>query len=176
MHEFIRNMDIAGISINPRSYEYLFKMCGTLGALSDGKLFHNRLQRMANSNKFIDNCILQMYCDCKSFTAAERFFDKIVDRDLSSWATIISAYTEEGRIDEAVGLFLRMLDLGIIPNFSIFSTLIMSFADPSMLDLGKQIHSQLIRIEFAADISIETLISNVYVCVIDLVKLDRERN
>ncbi|KAG5090053.1 pentatricopeptide repeat-containing protein At5g13270, chloroplastic-like [Glycine soja] len=163
VHEFIRNMDKVGISINPRSYEYLFKMCGTLGALSDGKLFHNRLQRMANSNKFIDNCILKMYCDCKSFTSAERFFDKIVDQDLSSWSTIISAYTEEGRIDEAVRLFLRMLDLGITPNSSIFSTLIMSFTDPSMLDLGKQIHSQLIRIGFAANISIETLISNMYV-------------
>ncbi|XP_027903259.1 pentatricopeptide repeat-containing protein At5g13270, chloroplastic isoform X1 [Vigna unguiculata] len=163
VHEFIERMDKEGISINPQSYEYLFKMCGTLRALSDGRLFHNRLQGFSNSNRFIDNCILHMYCDCKSFTAAERFFEKMVDRDLFSWATIISAYTKEGHTDEAVRLLLHMLDLGIKPNSSIFSTLIMSFADPSLLDLGKQIHSQLIRIGFAADISVETLISNMYV-------------
>ena len=163
VHEFIERMDREGISINLQSYEYLFKMCGRLRALPDGRLFHSRLQRISNSNRFIDNCILQMYCDCKSFAAAERFFDKMVDRDLFSWATIISAYTKEGHTYEAVRLLLHMLDLGIKPNFSIFSTLIMSFADPSMLDLGKQIHSHLIRIGFAADISIETLISNMYV-------------
>ncbi|KAK7390607.1 hypothetical protein VNO78_25918 [Psophocarpus tetragonolobus] len=161
VHDFIRSMDKVGISINLQSYEYLFKMCGKLRALSDGKLFHNRLRRMANSNKFVDNCILQMYCDCRSLTAAGRFFDKMVHRDLFSWATIISAYTNEGHIDEAVRLLLCMLDLGIIPNSSIFSTLVMSLADPSMLNLGKQIHSQLIRIGFAADM--KTLISNMYV-------------
>ncbi|KAK7311261.1 hypothetical protein RJT34_09282 [Clitoria ternatea] len=163
VHEFIRSMDEAGISIDPRSYEYLFKMCGTLRALSDGKLFHNRLQRRADSNKFIDNSILQMYCDCKSFTTAEGFFDEMVNRDLFSWVTIISAYTEGGHVDKAVRLLLRMLDLGMIPNSSIFITLIMSFADPSMLDLGKQIHSQLIRLGFTANVSIETSISNMYV-------------
>lgn len=162
-HEFIRSMDEAGISINPRSYEYLFKMCGKLGALSDGKVFHNRLQRKANSNKFIDNCILQMYCDCRSFTAAERFFDEMVSPDLFSWDTIISAYAAEGHINEAIGLLLRILDLGIIPSSSIFSTLIGSFADPSVLDLGKQLHSLLIRIGLAANVSIETPISNMYV-------------
>lgn len=163
VHEFIRSMDEAGITIDSRSYEYLFKMCGMLGALSDGKLFHNRLQRMANSNKFIDNCILQMYCDCKSFTAAERFFDEMVDSDLFSWAIIISAYAEKGHVDEAIRLLLRMLDLGIVPSSSIFCTLLGSFSDPSMLELGKQIHSQLIRIGFTADVSIETSISNMYV-------------
>ncbi|WVZ19862.1 hypothetical protein V8G54_007184 [Vigna mungo] len=163
VHEFIERMDKEGISINTQSYEYLFKMCGTLRALSDGRLFHNRLQGFSNRNRLIDNCILQMYCDCKCFTAAERFFDKMVDRDLLSWATIVSAYTKEGHTDEAVRLLLHMLDLGIKPNSSIFSTLIMSFADPSLLDLGKQIHSQLIRNGFAADISVETLISKMYV-------------
>lgn len=163
VHEFIGSMGKVGIAINPRSYEYLFKMCGMLRALTDGKLFHKRLQRMAKSNKYIDNCILQMYCDCKSFIDAERFLDKMVDRDLFSWATIISAYIEEGCIDEAVRLLMRMLDFGVMPNSSIFSTLITSFADPSMLDLGKQIHSQLIRFGFAADDSIETSISNMYV-------------
>ncbi|KAJ1391206.1 Tetratricopeptide-like helical domain superfamily [Sesbania bispinosa] len=163
VHEFIRSMDESGISIDPRSYKYLFKMCGMLGALSDGKLFHNRLQRMANSNKVIENCILQMYCDCKNFTDAERFFDEMVNRDLFSWATIISAYAKEGHIDEAIRLLLRMLDLGIIPSPSIFCTLLGSFADPSVLDLGKQIHSQLIRTGFAADVLIETSISNMYV-------------
>ncbi|XP_027362553.1 pentatricopeptide repeat-containing protein At5g13270, chloroplastic-like [Abrus precatorius] len=38
-----------------------------------------------------------------------------------------------------------------------------SFADPSVLDFGKQIHSQLIRIGFTANVSTQTLISNMYV-------------
>ncbi|MED6218063.1 hypothetical protein PIB30_023442 [Stylosanthes scabra] len=163
VHEFVKRMDEAGISINPRSYEYLFKMCGTLRASSDGKLFHNRLQRTGNTNKFIDNCILQMYCDCRSFTAAERFFDEMINRDMSSWDTLMSAYVEEGRVDEAIRLLLRMLDFGIMPNTSIISTLIGSFTSPSMLGLGKQIHSQQIKTGIIANDLIETSISNMYI-------------
>ncbi|KAK7256522.1 hypothetical protein RIF29_29974 [Crotalaria pallida] len=109
-HEFIKSMDAAGISIYPRSYEYLFKMCGKLGALSDGKTFHNRLQRMANSNKFIDNCILQMYCDCRSFTAAERFFDEMIHSllmkiglaaDISMEMSLSNMYVKCGWLDGA---------------------------------------------------------------------------
>ncbi|XP_027359879.1 uncharacterized protein LOC113868471 isoform X2 [Abrus precatorius] len=48
----------------------------------------------------------------KTMDEAEKFFDEMVNRDLFSWATIISAYTEEWRIDEAVRLLVRMLDLG----------------------------------------------------------------
>ncbi|XP_057759517.1 pentatricopeptide repeat-containing protein At5g13270, chloroplastic isoform X1 [Arachis stenosperma] len=163
VHDFVRSMDAAGISINPRSYEYLFKMCGTLNASSDGKLFHNRLQRTGNTNKFIDNCILQMYCDCRCFAAAERFFDEMIHRDMSSWHTLMSAYVEEGLIDEAIRLLLRMLDFGIMPPASIISTLIGSFTYPSSLGLGKQIHSQLIKIGVIANDLIETSISNMYI-------------
>ncbi|CAL5208502.1 unnamed protein product [Lathyrus oleraceus] len=163
VHEFIRSMDEAGISIDPGSYKYLFKMCGTLGALSDGILFHKRLQRMGNSYNLIDNSILQMYCDCNSFRAAERFFDKMVDRDMSAWAMIISVYAKKGCVDEAVRLLLHMLHSGILPSSSIFCTLLRSFSHRSMLDLGKQIHSQLIRIGFTSDVSVDTSISNMYV-------------
>jgi len=61
VHEFIERMDREGISINPQSYEYLFKMFGMLRALFDGKLFHNRMQRFSNNNRLIDNCILQIH-------------------------------------------------------------------------------------------------------------------
>ncbi|KAI4332349.1 hypothetical protein L6164_017266 [Bauhinia variegata] len=164
VHEFIRRMDDDGLSITPFSYECLFKICGKLGALSDGKLIHSRLMRMAkNYSGFLDNFILQMYCDCGSLVDAQKLFDEMLKRDLFSWVTMISAYAEEGYLDEALRLFSQMLALGIRPSPAIFSSLVGAFQDPSMLNIGKQIHSYLIRIGLADNVSIETLVSNMYV-------------
>ncbi|GAU18901.1 hypothetical protein TSUD_228910 [Trifolium subterraneum] len=84
----------------------------------------------------------------------------MADRDVSSWAIIVSAYAEKGHVNEVVRLLLHMLDSGIISSSSIFCTLLRSFSHCSELDLGKQIHSQLIRIGFTGDVSINTYISN----------------
>ncbi|KAF7836540.1 pentatricopeptide repeat-containing protein [Senna tora] len=164
IHDFIKSMDEAGLSISPQSYESLFKLCGKLGALSDGKLFHNRLQQMADKHSgLLDNYILQMYCNCRSFRDAEKLFDEMINRDLSSWTIIMSAYAREGYLDKAIRLFSHMLDLGIRPSPSIFSSLIGSLTNPSVLDLAKQIHSHLIRIGMTANVSFDTAISNMYV-------------
>lgn len=164
IHDFIQSMDEAGLPISPQSYECLFGICGKLGALSDGKLFHNRLQKIVNEySGFLDNYILQMYCKCRSFKDAEKLFEEMVNRDSLSWTIIVSAYAGEGHLHKAIKLFLRMLALGIRPSPSIISSLVGSFSDSSFLDLGKQIHSYLIRIGMTTNVTIDTSISNMYV-------------
>ncbi|KAA8532216.1 hypothetical protein F0562_032259 [Nyssa sinensis] len=163
-HDFLEEMEEAGVSVDPHSYKRLLETCGKLRLLSDGRLIHNQLQRtLKNPSQSLENHVLQMYCDCGSFIDAHNLFDEMSEKSLVSWVIIISAYAQEGLLDKACGLFSHMQALEIRPTRSIYSALLRHLIDPSYLDLGKQIHSQVVKSGLTPHVSIDTTISNMYV-------------
>ncbi|XP_059656538.1 pentatricopeptide repeat-containing protein At5g13270, chloroplastic [Cornus florida] len=164
VHDFLKEMDESGVSVSPHSFECLLETCGKLRALSDGRLIHNRMRRTVEKfSGFLENCVLQMYCDCGSFLDADKLFDEMCERSLVSWVIIISCYAQGGLLDRAFGLFSDMLVLGFKPNQSIYIALLKSLLDPSCIELGKQIHSCVIKAGLNPTVSIDTAISNMYV-------------
>ncbi|GMH20390.1 hypothetical protein Nepgr_022231 [Nepenthes gracilis] len=164
-YEFLKEMAETGVSVTPYSYKSLLEACGKSNSLSDGKLFHDRILRITAENPsiYLDNSVLQMYCDCGSLSDAQKVFDDMPQRDLVPWMIMISAYAGKRLLNNAIGLFSRMLVLGISPNSSIYVSLLNSLSDPSFTEAGKQFHSHAVRSGFSQDTSINTGIINMYV-------------
>ncbi|KAJ8759411.1 hypothetical protein K2173_006931 [Erythroxylum novogranatense] len=161
--EFLRQMDEAGISVRPDSYLCLFETCGKFQALSDGRLIHEQVRKEAKSPPvFLENSILRMYCECGSLVDAQIVFDEMLERNLISWGTIISAYVKYDQLHKAFCLFRDMLEVGVKPNSFIYTSLIKSLIKPSHLGLGEQMHSYAIRSGLGKTVSVNTGISNMY--------------
>ncbi|KAL1207061.1 Pentatricopeptide repeat-containing protein [Cardamine amara subsp. amara] len=162
--EFFQEMDKAGVSVSPYSYQCLFEACRELRSLSHGRLLHDRM-RMAfeNPSVVLQNCVLQMYCECGSLDDADKLFDEMPELNAVSRITMISAYAEKGLLDKAIGLFSGMLESGDKPTSSMYTTLLKSLVNPSLLDIGRQIHAYVIRAGLCSNSSIETGILNMYV-------------
>ncbi|KAK8582790.1 hypothetical protein V6N13_069558 [Hibiscus sabdariffa] len=162
--DFLKQMDKAGVPVNPSSYKSLLETCSNMRSLSDGRLIHQRLRTtMGNPSRFLDDYVLQMYCVCESFWDAEKLFDEMPEKNLASWVILISAYSEKGHLEKAFGLLSQMIELGIEPHSTIFTGLLKSLLDPSVLEVGKQLHSLVIRIGLSSNVSVITAISNMYV-------------
>ncbi|KAF5741210.1 pentatricopeptide repeat-containing protein [Tripterygium wilfordii] len=162
--EFLKEMDTAGLPLNPHTYKCLFETCGELNSLWDGRFFHDRLRRTVEKpSGNLENSVLKMYCRCGSLVDARRVFDEMLDKNLVSWIIIISAYAQEGLLDRALGLLSHMRPSGITPNSSIYITLLSSLRSPSLLEIGKQIHSYSIRNGIGNDVSVHAAIVNMYV-------------
>ncbi|GAV71465.1 PPR domain-containing protein/PPR_2 domain-containing protein [Cephalotus follicularis] len=163
-YEFITEIDKAGVSVSPHSYQCLFETCAKSKLLSDGRLIHDWMRRnLKNPSGFLENCVIQMYCDCGSLSEAQKVFDEMLERNRFSWIIIISAYANGGLLSNAFGLFSRMIELGIKPNSSIYTSLLKSLNNPSVLEIGKQMHCHVIKSGLVSSASIETAISNMYV-------------
>ncbi|OMO88786.1 hypothetical protein CCACVL1_08201 [Corchorus capsularis] len=162
--DFLEQMEDAGVPVNPHSYTSLIQSCSKMRSLSDGILIHKHLRRtMNNPSGFLENCLLQMYCDCDSLRDAEKLFVEMSERNLVSWITLISAYSEQGNLKKSFGLFSKMVESGIRPNSTIFTSLLKSLSDPSVLEIGRQVHSLVIRTGLTTNVSIITVVSNMYV-------------
>ncbi|GLU06284.1 hypothetical protein SLE2022_233280 [Rubroshorea leprosula] len=162
--DFLKEMDRAGVSVSPNSFECLFETCREMGSLSDGRSIHDRLRRMmTNPPLFLVNCVLQMYCDCGGYRDAEILFDGMRERNLTSWSILISAYAQMGNLEKAFWFFSQMLESGIRLNSSVYARLLKYLTHPSLLEIGKQMHSLILRTELGNNVSVNAAISNMYV-------------
>ncbi|KAG2274042.1 hypothetical protein Bca52824_056597 [Brassica carinata] len=162
--EFFGEMDKAGVSVTPYSYQCLFEACRELRSLSHGRFLHDRmLKDCENPSVTLQNCVLQMYCECGSLEDADKVFDEMPELNTVSRVTMMSAYAGRGLLDKAVGLFSGMLESGEKPASSVYTTLLKSLVNPSALGVGRQVHGHVIRSGLWGNASIEAGILNMYV-------------
>nr|XP_027086126.1 pentatricopeptide repeat-containing protein At5g13270, chloroplastic-like [Coffea arabica] len=160
-HQFLKEMDSAGVSVAPKTYQHLLRTCAKLKSLRDGKLFHNRTQRnFDNPPGFLQNSVIEMYFECGSIWDAQKLFDELPEKSPGSWETVISAYAGKGWIGKALEMFSRMMGAGINAGPSIYISLFRALSD---LELGKQIHCLVVKSGFDENVSMNTAFCNMYV-------------
>ncbi|KAL8142741.1 hypothetical protein V2J09_015773 [Rumex salicifolius] len=162
-YEYLRKMEDYGVSIDSNSYCLLLEACGHLKYLSLGKMIHERIYKMVEDpSTFLNNCVLQMYCDCGSLSDAQQLFDRMPLRNDFSWSIMISAYSGQKLLKYAFSLFSERAKLGNRPNASIFISILRSILDPSLVEAGKQLHSHVIRCGLCKDDLVSTALVNMY--------------
>ncbi|RZS07482.1 hypothetical protein BHM03_00038317 [Ensete ventricosum] len=163
--EFLGFMDSSGICIKPHVYQSLFTACGTWKSLDDGRFFHHHmLKRIRNRNldASVADCLLKMYFDCSGLDDACKVFKEMTTRMLSSWSIMICGFARSGHLQEAIQLFSKMKIEGLDPDMTVFANLLRTCSNDLEVELGKQIHSYMIRIGFVSDVFSDTELVNMY--------------
>lgn len=160
-HEFLLEMERSNITVTPQSFKHLLETCSRLRSLNFGKLIHQRLKE--NPPGFLVNYVLQMYCDCGSLSDARKLFDEMGERAMGSWVIIISAYADEGLLGDALDLFSEIQDSNFKPNSSIYISLLKAFSGSPYLEIGKQMHCQVVKAAFTNNVAMDTVICSMYV-------------
>lgn len=167
-HLFLSEMDQAGLLVTYRSYLSLFESCAASKSSRYAKLFQAHLKSNIgiddNSNipGFVLDCILRMFCDCGSVSYARNVFDEMPEKSSDSWDIIISAYAQHGDFRNALLLFSDMQLSGLYLHPQIYFSLFKWMSKPSYLQLGKQLHSHVIRSGYDNNDSMSTAIANMY--------------
>ncbi|XP_022956324.1 pentatricopeptide repeat-containing protein At4g37170-like [Cucurbita moschata] len=118
-------------------------------SLQMGKEIHGHIMRMGlDSDEVVWSSLLDMYGKCGSIEEARYIFDKMVEKDVVSWTTMIGRYLEDGRREEGFALFRHLMSSKIKPNEFTFAGVLNACADHAAEDLGKQIHAFMIRVGF----------------------------
>lgn len=167
-HLFLNQMDQAGLIVTYRSYLSLFESCVISKSSCYAKLFNAHLTanihkfNTTNIPAFLFECILRVFCDCGSLLDAHNLFDKMPDKTCTSWDIIISAFAKQGDFRNALMFFSNMQLSGLLLHPQIYFSLFKSLSNPSYLQLGKQLHSHVIRAGYVDIDSMATAIANMY--------------
>eukprot|EP01018_Ginkgo_biloba_P011244 Gb_34298 [translate_table: standard] len=156
-------MKLADVIPDKATIVSVLPACAELGDLQNGKDVHAYVIR----NKFesdisVGNSLVAMYAKCGSADFARQMFDKISNKDVVSWTTMIAGYTQNGQASEALALYHQMQLAGIKPNSLTMVGVLPACANLAALHQGKWIHAYIIRNGFESDVIAGTALIDMY--------------
>ncbi|TVU31850.1 hypothetical protein EJB05_23552, partial [Eragrostis curvula] len=149
----------------PDDYTYgsVLKACASLQSLEYGLMIHDKVIKSGlGSDAFVASTVVDMYCKCGMITEAQKLHDRIGRRELVSWNAIISGFSLNRQSEEAQKFFSNMLDMGLVPDHFTYATVLDTCANLATIELGKQIHGQIIKQEMLGDEYVSSTLVDMY--------------
>ncbi|CAO2831940.1 unnamed protein product [Amaranthus hypochondriacus] len=155
----------SGFTPFPESVRRAIIACGELRMLDKGRWIHGYvINHGFDNNILICNALISMYVKMGELDSAHDAFDSMENRDLVSYNTLISGYTQSRNWSKALGVFQSMKESGgdIVHNNVTLIALVFICAHSGNLNQGMSIHGHCIRRGWLADPRLGTAILDMY--------------
>lgn len=145
--------------------------CARSRDIDSGRRIHQRIRKTdydpfmctSNSNIILATAILEMYAKCGSLKIARDLFRKMPKRNIVAWNSMINAYNQYERHQEALDLFFDMWTSGIYPDKATFLSVLSVCAHLCALALGQAVHAYLLKTDIIrTDIALATALLDMY--------------
>ncbi|KAM5564148.1 pentatricopeptide repeat-containing protein [Rosa sericea] len=112
-----RDMVYLDIEVDQFVISFVLKVCSSLTSLGSGKQVHAFCVKSGyESEGVVVTSLIDMYSKCGDIENGLALFDSVADRDTVCWTGIIVGCGQNGRADEAIKLFNKMIESGLKPN------------------------------------------------------------
>lgn len=114
------------------------------------------------NSQSVCNALLNFYSKSGLVNAADTLFMKMKEKDVISWATMISCYAHNGTADEAINLFNEMISKRAEPNSVSVISALQACEATCNLGQGKKIHEIATRKGLELDVFVSTALIDMY--------------
>ncbi|CAM8941885.1 unnamed protein product [Rhodiola kirilowii] len=153
-------MERSGLYADAVTYSELIKCCLARRAVDDGKRVHRHVCSAGYEPKtFLINILLNMYVKFSLLDDARKLFDKMPDRNVVSWTTMIAGFANAGMSDDALEFLVLMLRDGVKPNMFTFSSVLRACESLRTL---RQLHCGMIKPGLESDVFVRSALINSY--------------
>ncbi|CAJ1952377.1 unnamed protein product [Sphenostylis stenocarpa] len=136
--DLFRRMVKTDIRPNGATLATVLSACADLGSLSMGQeieeyVFLNGLE----SEQQVQTSLIHMYSKCGSIKKAREVFERVRDKDLTVWTSMINSYAIHGMGNDAINLFHKMTtEDGIIPDAIVYTSVLLACSHSGLVDDG----------------------------------------
>ncbi|WOL10381.1 pentatricopeptide repeat-containing protein [Canna indica] len=141
-----REMPAFGKRADHFTYPFVLMACGDSGLLEVGRRVHSEIVICGyQSDVFVANSLLSMYSKLGQMVSAQKLFDRMSSKDMTSWNTMISGYTRNNDPLRSLSLFAdAALARGHLDEATLLGVL-PACADLMALKQGREIHAYILR-------------------------------
>lgn len=137
--------------------------CADMAALKLGKELHGKIIKNGLDGKcHVGSGIIDMYAKCGKLDLAYKFFRRMSEKDVVCWNSMITSCSQNGKSEEAIGLFRQMAVEGMKHDCVSVSAALSSCADLPALHYGKEIHGCMIKGSCHSDRIAESVLIDMY--------------
>ncbi|KAF5180030.1 Pentatricopeptide repeat-containing protein [Thalictrum thalictroides] len=136
--EVYRKMVGEGVELDGVVMVTLLLVCGQLRLLSHGKSVHGwTVRRCLGLKLSMGNALVDMYVKCSALGSGHTVFNRMQERDVISWSTLILGYGLNGSVSVALELFEWMCADRVKPNDVTFLGVLSACAHAGMVDKAR---------------------------------------
>ncbi|KAK3144233.1 hypothetical protein QOZ80_4AG0310360 [Eleusine coracana subsp. coracana] len=141
------------------------RACAELGDLSLGKQVHAQVMKSEKgSDLIVQNALVTMYSKSGSVGIGFKLFERIREKDLISWGSIIAGLAQQGYEIESLQIFRDMISEGVHrhPNEFHFGSVFRACGIIGSLEHGEQIHCLSVKYKLDRDSYAGCSLSDMY--------------
>lgn len=146
---FFSEMLEEGMRPNSITMSTALSACSRLREYTLGRILHGASLRsglLEKADMILETALLDMYAKCGNLCHAKRIFDRMSERNLISWNSIINAYILNGSFELALALFKDMILEGWRhPRSSTIAAVLNICRVTTDLRKGKEIHGYVLK-------------------------------
>ncbi|XP_010528389.1 PREDICTED: pentatricopeptide repeat-containing protein At5g39350-like [Tarenaya hassleriana] len=156
-------MVYGGVEPDRATVVSVLPVCGHLKDLEIGREVHKLAEEKGLADKLeVKNALVNMYMKCNRMDEARFVFDRMENRDVISWTSMINGYIEDGDLKNALDLCRLMQFEGVKPNAVTIASLVSACGSACELKDGQCLHGWAIRQMVDSEIIIETALISMY--------------
>ncbi|KAI3688080.1 hypothetical protein L1987_81787 [Smallanthus sonchifolius] len=134
-----------GNSLDDATYTKLVQSSTHSGCSAHGKLVQSHILKTGHTPRlFFHNTLMNMYLKCNEPDLALQLFDEMPERNIVSWNSLISGYTQLGQYINAKEVFREARIQNINVSKYTYASMLSICARTGGLELGKVIHGLII--------------------------------
>uniref|UniRef100_A0A0A0KWQ7 DYW domain-containing protein n=1 Tax=Cucumis sativus TaxID=3659 RepID=A0A0A0KWQ7_CUCSA len=123
---------------------------------------HHVFDEMPLKSTFSWNTLISGYAKQGNFEVSRRLLYEMPDCDPVSWTAIIVGYNQFGLFDNAIWMFAKMISERVPPSQFTVSNVLSSCAANQTLDIGRKIHSFVVKLGLGSCVPVATSLLNMY--------------
>nr|XP_012569871.1 putative pentatricopeptide repeat-containing protein At3g01580 [Cicer arietinum] len=158
-----RKMRSEGLKPDSVIVASVLPVCGRLEALNLGMALQGCALRSGfDSDLYVSNAIIDMYCKCGYPLEADRVFSYMVCRDIVSWSTLIAGYSQNRLYLESFELYVRLVNMGFATNEIIVTSVLSALGKLKLLKQGKEMHNFILKQGLFTDVVVGSAMIDMY--------------
>eukprot|EP00257_Ricinus_communis_P018065 XP_015576663.1 pentatricopeptide repeat-containing protein DOT4, chloroplastic [Ricinus communis] len=139
--QVFKEMLYLGVSFDLVTLVNVLAACANSGNFPLGRVLHAfAIKAQLDQRMTFVNTLLDMYSKCGDLNNAIRVFQKMGERSVVSWTSLIAGYAREGLSGEGIRLFHEMEREGVRPDNFTVTAVLHACACSGSLEIGKDVH------------------------------------
>ncbi|XP_022857433.1 pentatricopeptide repeat-containing protein At1g11290, chloroplastic [Olea europaea var. sylvestris] len=162
-YKFFCRMKCDSVAPVVYNFTYLLKGCADSFDAKRGKEIHAQLILNGfSSNLFAMTGVVNLYAKCGLINEACKMFDRMPERDLVCWNTVIAGFAQNGMPKKALELIVLMQKEGHMPDMVTVVSVLPASTAIGNLRVGKSIHGYILRRGLESYVNVATALIDMY--------------
>jgi pentatricopeptide repeat protein len=156
-----KNMHGRNMKIDDYTFPSILNCC-VVGSI-DPRSVHCLIIKTGFENyKLVNNALVDMYAKTGDMNCAYTVFENMLEKDVISWTSLVTGYAQNDSHEESLKIFCDMRVAGVNPDQFIVASILSACAELTLLEFGKQVHSDFIKSGLRSSPSVDNSLVAMY--------------